>query len=266
MRPSTFSTASAPTIRFFRGSITRPVHSLSTLRRMDHSTTTQDSLPAVASFTGQDASSCKVPTKGFSNPSHPPFPSFSWRKPGCPGRFPAPGSHRSGRAQLTHPALHAMDSLRDGQTLTDRVWVTHPWMKPELAPVPLSVVVSWRRDRGPVSSPPFPSTVPSHDIPFPPQGLLGERFPCFLGTMECSDARSLLPTRFVAFACRYHPHTDVSLPSTLRSASKGRGLVVPLSPLRLTVEWKRSDLPSSWGTSMHVPCSQTPAGPLHQAI
>ncbi len=29
----------------FRGSITQPQHSLSTLRRMDHSTTTQDSLP-----------------------------------------------------------------------------------------------------------------------------------------------------------------------------------------------------------------------------
>ena len=69
-----------PRLRFFRGSITRPIHPLSTLRRMDHSTTTQDSLPAVASFAGQDASSCKVPTKGFSYPSHPPFLSFSWRK------------------------------------------------------------------------------------------------------------------------------------------------------------------------------------------
>ncbi len=36
-----------PQNRFLRGSITRPAHSLSTLRRMDHSTTTQDSLPAV---------------------------------------------------------------------------------------------------------------------------------------------------------------------------------------------------------------------------
>jgi hypothetical protein len=50
---------------------------------MDYSTTTQDSLlrlRRMASFTGQDASSCKVPTKGFSNLSHPPFPSFPWRK------------------------------------------------------------------------------------------------------------------------------------------------------------------------------------------
>ena len=77
VRPSAFRTASAPAIRFFRGSITRPTHPLSTLRRMDHSTTTQDSLPAVASFPAQSASLCKVPTKGFSIASHPPFPSFS---------------------------------------------------------------------------------------------------------------------------------------------------------------------------------------------
>ncbi len=35
-----------PQTGYFRGSITRPTHSLSTLRRMDHSTATQDSLPA----------------------------------------------------------------------------------------------------------------------------------------------------------------------------------------------------------------------------
>ena len=45
--PSAFRTASAPAVRFLRGSITRPMHSLSTLRRTDHSATTQDSLPAV---------------------------------------------------------------------------------------------------------------------------------------------------------------------------------------------------------------------------
>ncbi len=35
-----------PQTGYFRGSITRPTHSLSTLRRVDHSTATQDSLPA----------------------------------------------------------------------------------------------------------------------------------------------------------------------------------------------------------------------------
>ena len=46
---------------------------------------------------------------------------------------------------------------------------------------------------------------------------------CPAHTMECSDARSLLPTRFVAFACRYHPHTDVSLPSVRRRRMVHRG-------------------------------------------
>ena len=74
VRPSAFRTASAPAIRFFRGSMTRPAHPLSTLRRMDHSTTTQDSLPAAASFAGQDASSCRVPTKGFNHVSQHRIP------------------------------------------------------------------------------------------------------------------------------------------------------------------------------------------------
>ena len=37
----------------FRGSITRPQHSLSTLRRVGYPTTTQDSLPAPAKLTGR---------------------------------------------------------------------------------------------------------------------------------------------------------------------------------------------------------------------
>ena len=50
--------------------------------------------------------------------------------------------------------------------------------------------------------------------------------------------------------------------------TEGRGLLLsaPLSPLRLTLRWKPSDLPSSWGTLMYVPCSQTPAGPSPQAL
>ena len=45
-RPPLMSTTKAPTSRYFRGSIARPRHSLSTLRRVGHPTTTQDSLPA----------------------------------------------------------------------------------------------------------------------------------------------------------------------------------------------------------------------------
>ena len=45
MLPSANDTASAPTNSKFRGSITRPASSLSTLRRDGYPTTTQDSLP-----------------------------------------------------------------------------------------------------------------------------------------------------------------------------------------------------------------------------
>src|SRR5690606_30756155 len=44
--PSVLATTSAPTTKRFRGSITQPIHSLSTLRRPGHPGTTQDSLPA----------------------------------------------------------------------------------------------------------------------------------------------------------------------------------------------------------------------------
>ncbi len=46
MLPSAISTASAPTTHSFRGSITRPVRSLSTLRSRRRRRSTQDSLPA----------------------------------------------------------------------------------------------------------------------------------------------------------------------------------------------------------------------------
>ena len=46
MRPSAVKTASAPQQWIFRGSITRPTHSLCTLRSQDRSWTTQHSVPA----------------------------------------------------------------------------------------------------------------------------------------------------------------------------------------------------------------------------
>jgi hypothetical protein len=44
--PSAIFKTSAPTTRIFRGSITRPAHSLSTLRHQSYPVATQDSLPA----------------------------------------------------------------------------------------------------------------------------------------------------------------------------------------------------------------------------
>ena len=80
IRPSAFRTASAPATRFFRGSMARPAHPLSTLRRADYSATTQDSLPAA----GQALPDRMLPPAGFqrkvSTMSHniaSPFPKLS---------------------------------------------------------------------------------------------------------------------------------------------------------------------------------------------
>jgi hypothetical protein len=62
----------------FRGSITRPAHSLSTLRRVGYPTATQDSLPAAGQPYRAGLVTRRVPTKGFRS-SPPPFPSFAWR-------------------------------------------------------------------------------------------------------------------------------------------------------------------------------------------
>ena len=67
-----------PRLSAFRGSITRPAHSLSTLRRVDYSTTTQDSLPAAGQPYRAGVVTRRVPSKGFRS-SHPPFPGFAWR-------------------------------------------------------------------------------------------------------------------------------------------------------------------------------------------
>jgi len=72
-RTRPFSTSTRPPLcpqrrllhRSFRGSITRPWHSLSTLRRVDHSTTTQDSLPAAGQLCRTGLATRRVPFQRF---------------------------------------------------------------------------------------------------------------------------------------------------------------------------------------------------------
>ena len=75
----------------FRGSITRPGHSLSTLRRVGRPITTQDSLPATGQVLPDGSAHPKGSIERFqkmSPTSYPPFPSlvaqgasrFGWRK------------------------------------------------------------------------------------------------------------------------------------------------------------------------------------------
>ena len=85
--PSAFRTASAPRLGLFRGSITRPIHSLSTLRTTaNYSTATQDSLPTAGQAAGRDLNPLGpirrflLAVSSFSRPS--------WRKRNEPNRPP----------------------------------------------------------------------------------------------------------------------------------------------------------------------------------
>ena len=79
--PSGYKTTSAPTLRSFRGSITRPACSLSTLRSLGRPTTTQDSVPAAGQLCRGRLATPWVPLQGFRLPMSylPPCPSFAWR-------------------------------------------------------------------------------------------------------------------------------------------------------------------------------------------
>lgn len=79
--PSGYKTTSASTLRSFRGSITRPACSLSTLRSLGRPTTTQDSVPAASQLCRGRLATPWVPLQGFRLPMSylPPRPSFAWR-------------------------------------------------------------------------------------------------------------------------------------------------------------------------------------------
>lgn len=71
--------------RFFRGSMTRPAHWLSTLRSRDCSRTTQDSLPAAGQLCRVGLTTHWVPMQGLALHSAPPCPGFAWRTATFPG-------------------------------------------------------------------------------------------------------------------------------------------------------------------------------------
>ena len=85
MLPSASDTASAPTISEFRGSITRPASSLSTLRSGGYPNATQDSLPGggqpYPGGTRPAGSVRKVSETTHLTSSLPPSPSFARRTP-----------------------------------------------------------------------------------------------------------------------------------------------------------------------------------------
>ncbi len=115
--------------------------------------------------------------------TNPPPRSPNTKLPGGRGRLPAPGSHRSGRAQFAHPAPHAMDSQDlNGYPLSSRA---------DGAGAQCLRHLSLERFHGTAS----PSL---HRVSHRPG------FPGFDGTMGCSESLPPVPPHFVAFVWRYH--------------------------------------------------------------
>jgi len=103
---------------------------------------------------------------------------------------------------------------------------------------------------GSESSPSFPSAVPSHGIPFPPQGLLEEEFPCFNGTMECSDSPSSVPPHFVFLRLAVPSTHERFAPrdGPCRIEGPGAFALRVAIPQATSLGWKRLGLPRSWRT------------------
>ena len=113
----------------------------------------------------------------------------------------------------------------------------------------------------------FSPTVRRSGIPFPPQGLPRMGFPCFTGTMGCSETLPPVSPHFVAFAWRYHACAaafrvrPLAAPAAPRRTGGGPGVYCAGCPIpALNVE--TTGLPRFLGNpGVGVPCSSTPTGP-----
>jgi len=79
-RPPLMSRTKAPRVFSFRGSITRPLTWLSTLRRVGRPTATQDSLLAAGPALPGGIRTRRVSMKGFGVRVSSSFPELAWRK------------------------------------------------------------------------------------------------------------------------------------------------------------------------------------------
>ena len=169
----------------------------------------------------------------------------SWS--GRPGRLPTSAPHGSVHAQLRHTALRATNS-----PATSR---------------PRPCIAIRRRPVEMVTGLGVPGIYPSGGLMarrlLPSAGSLGS-VPPLPGTIRRSDSPPPLPPHFVAFAWRYPGRIRGSLPWPPDAPATGLELVTRCSRRDLPRRWR--GLPGSWGTSVNVPCSPTPAGPRRQAI
>ncbi len=160
---------------------------------------------------------------------------------GRPGSLPTRGSHRSGRARLTHPAPQD-----DGFATQRSNTVAHPPVQQAAVlawPARLSAEVSLRHFRTSVFPASFSSTGPY--IPMPPSLDRVSRagFPCVIGTMRHSDSLPPIPPHFVSFAWRYRSCVACLLAAG-RDAPPVRLGFDHRSPDR-TLERRRRGLPGS---------------------
>ncbi len=126
-------------VKLFRGSITRPAHSLSTPRSAGYPATTQDSLPAAGHLCRAGLTARRVPTKGFSFYIASPFPRLRL------AHHPAfPGSERPACGWQTKVPDGHLSSPNGGRAVdsTFRLKIAAfsgaPWLHAPLARTPAS--------------------------------------------------------------------------------------------------------------------------------
>ena len=161
------------------------------------------------------------------------------------GQLPPRGSHRSGRAQLRHPAPRMMASL--------------------LRRTQFRYLAGLRRDDLLAQCPRHLSPRKSHHPVgrFPSAGSLGAGSPTSPVLSADSDFSPPLAPRFVSFARHYHRFAP------LRSPGARRLPEVPDYFYRgvraASHRWRKRDLPGSWTTLAYMLRSPTPAHHRPQA-
>ena len=169
--------------------------------------------------------------------------------PGGRGWFPTPGSHRSGRARLGHPAPRTMASLR--RNAHPRAAVSDD--------APLTAGLAFETAVGSVSSPSVRPTVHDPDPPLPSAGSPWGRVPRLHRYYQRTPT-SRRPSRRTSFsfAWRYHSAALFAPAGVGRSRGRDCCLSRPSVP---HLRWRRRDLPGSWATPACMPRSPTPAEP-----
>ena len=168
--------------------------------------------------------------------------------PGGRGWFPTPGSHRSGRARLGHPAPRTMASLR--RNAHPRAAVSDD------APLTAGLALRRRLARCPVRLSARQSMIRSAaSLRRVPVGRVPRLHRYYQRTP--TSRRPSRRTSF-SFAWRYHAAALFAPAGVGRSPGRDCCLSRPSVP---HLRWRRRDLPGSWATPACMPRSPTPAEP-----